>query len=222
MKVLLAFVSLIINLSVAYSQDEAFLNFIKKTTSVYSGSASIDIYTSRAVQFETTLDNQKVFLLFSSTNLDSTVFTVLNSNPPAAPTTNKNLTVSSPPEVKLGPLTIALNDLTEPTSTCDSSDVLENDKFCAGRKCNIHHRLVSKCNETNCWESLSTYDRGLWEWRKLGNIKLTSKIDISDCLPGSVAGQKYNLRFITDTDGGTIQYTIILQNDSNSSKKVKL
>lgn len=205
-----------------FADDQMLLDLIKKTSSIYSGVVSIDDDNSSEIQIETTLTGQKVFMQLSSRKLETTAYTLINNDP-----ANSTKKIIARPSVYLGNVQVLINNISEPTLTCNGSDVLSADTSCVGRKCTVVQRIISKCNEENCYlpegGQNPAEDKTLLS-SNLGALRLNSKIDISDCLTNNVEGSKYVIKFTTQgtgaaaKSGGTIQYSIILQNDKVSSK----
>ena len=226
MKNFLVLIFMILPVTPALSFDDPFIDLVKKTSSVYSGVMSIDDDNSGDVLIETTLTGQKVFLTFSSRKLETTPYTLINNDPISSKSGRKSI---DPPLITLGNTQILVNNISAPTLTCDGSDVVPTDVSCSGKKCTIIQRVISQCNAENCWtfgesENLPTDDRFLTT-PKLESLRLNSQIDITDCLPSNLEGTKYRIKFTTMGSGpaakagGTIQYSLILKNDTVTAKR---
>ena len=209
--ILLALISLNIWAEVTI---EEFMNVAKQTSSVYSGTVDVDYNNPASIQFETLINNQLTYLMISATHLNSSLYTVINSQ-----TSKKSKDLPNPPVVNINDLDIAFAGTQ--TATCDGTGIATGDKTCVtGKNCTISQRIISSCNATDCWATNPTTDRDLVASLS-EKFSLNSKIDISDCVPSNTQGFKQNLN-MTVADGlygGTINYAVVLQNDTASSVK---
>ena len=196
----------------AVDNVESFILLAKKTSSIYSGTSQIDKNNSETIPFETLIDNQKVLLRLSVSKINTTSYTVINSE---ANLSKKKKTIHSlpnPPVVLPGDFNIVIdsNNLCSSTGTVASG----SDTSCVGKDCTIKQLVISKCNATNCWKENSSIDRvfsaGISE-----EFDLLEKIEISNCLTNNNEGVRHQLTFSESASlkGGTVNYQIIVVND---------
>ncbi len=210
------FLSLI--LLVSYARADVFSDLVAKTSSVFSGVADVDASNPHNMGFETLLTNQKVFLNLSVTHLNSSFYTIVNSD------SSKNKKKLTPPEININNLQLSLDGSTSPTASCDGGDVSESDTSCTSKECNPTQRIISQCNDSNCWDVNPSTDRLLVSPLS-EKFWLSSRVDISDCIPSNVAGEKHVFGMtIQNTsssvlNGGSIHYALVLVNSVATTVK---
>lgn len=195
----------------AATDIENFIALAKKASSVYSGTAQVDINNSEKMAFETLLNNQKIYLSISASKLNSSVYTLINSE--ANLLKKKVVRVLPPPPIlEIGNLVLSIDT----GNVCSSTGNIPAgaDTSCTGKDCSITQLVISKCNEDNCWATNSGSDRTFSEGIN-GSFNMTSNVDISKCLTNNNEGIKHvlNLNESTPGKGGTIQYQITVVND---------
>ncbi len=189
--------------------DELLIKMLKESRSVYSGNCDIDAKNNLKIAFETTLTNQKVFLRLDVAKLNSAFLSVVNSTSES----KNNFTV---PEVQVNLLSVTVDGQT--TSQCNGSDILADDISCTSKSCTIVQRLISDCNENDCWTVDSSIDRKLAAGIN-ESFSLSNDIDISNCVTNNIQGTKHVILVETQDvaagtpSGGTINYSLSLQND---------
>ena len=190
---------------------DSFIQLAKKTASVYSGTSQIDVNNNEQVSFETLLNNQKVYLTLTATKMDSTVYTVINSEANLSKS-KKNRTLPLPPVVLLGNLGISLDS----NGHCSNHGTAATgiDTNCTAKDCTIKQLIISKCNETNCWGQDSSTDRKFFQGLS-GEFSLVEKLDISKCLTNNNEGVKHLMTFTeSETNkGATLRYQLSVVND---------
>lgn len=198
-----------------------FIDLAKRTNSIVSGHGDIDYNNPLGVEVETTLSNQRVFLFLSARHLNTSFYTLVNSD---SVSKNKKTEKITPPKIVVNNLKISVDGSENPTSTCDGVGIGPSDTSCTGKNCNIAQRIISSCNDLDCWSIDPTTDRTLLNGIN-GVLHLKEKIEITDCIQNNSAGQKHEFVFTVDNisptvlSGGSIQYSLILQNDISSSTK---
>lgn len=215
------FVLLILSFK-ALAQDP-FIELVKKTASVYSVSSDIDAANDSEIFFETLLSGQKVYLITSAKHLNSSVFTLVNADPEFS----KRRKID-PPIININNLTVEVDGSVTPTASCDGSGVVASEYSCSGENCTVAQRVISKCNELNCWKLDSSTDRELISPLS-EQFGLSEKIDITDCIPNHTAGEKHTLTLkvtnvaLGNLAGGSLNTILILQNDvaELSKRRVK-
>ncbi|MFG1486101.1 hypothetical protein [Halobacteriovorax sp. RZ-2] len=200
----------LITSSFANSLNEDFVKLVKKTASVYTSNSQIDVNNSDRLNFETLLDAQKVYLTIKTEALNTTAVTVINN---AQQSLVKSKILPAPPVIEFGDLDLYIGNNIE--CTTEGTSIGPTDTSCIGKKCKLKHIVISKCNETDCWNTDSTVDR-LLQSELSGSFSLNEKVDITSCLENNLEGMKHNF-FLSEgleSKGGTVQYSIILQNDT--------
>ncbi len=210
------FLSIIItNYALGAVSEQDFIDLAKKTRSIFSGQASIDASNALNSSFETLLTNQKVYLQISASKLNSSVYTLINSD--SSSLTGKS-TLITPPVINVYDLNIKIDPSVSMPSQCDGSGIVGADTDCTGKNCTITQRVVSQCNADDCWESSPTTDRSLTALVS-EPFKMSSEVEITSCIPNNIAGQKHELEMTVANEssnllrGGSVQYSLILQND---------
>jgi hypothetical protein len=210
MKSLIVLVSLMVG-SLAFANDP-FINLAKKTFSVYSGNSDVDASNSATLGFETLIDNQRVYLNLGATKLNSTFFTLVNSEAAL-----KSAVRSTSP-IHVYNLQIKLNPSVAATAACDGSDVIAADTSCTGKKCSVTQRVISQCNADDCWVNNPTTDRSLTAMIS-EPFQMKAKVEVSACVANNVAGVKHVLEFSVANEsasslrGGSLNYSLMVQND---------
>lgn len=198
---------------------DEFTDLAKRTASVFSTVAEIDANNPHELPFEILLTNQKIFLTVSATHLNSSFYTLVNSD-----ASKSQKTVTPPPVIHVNNLRFLLDNSYNTTATCDGNDVVSTDTSCAGKDCNVTQRVISACNDSDCWKTASTTNRSLTS-NISEDFSLNARVNISDCLVNNVAGYKHALKLtVSNTsssvlNGGTVNYALILQNDVSESKR---
>lgn len=189
-----------------------FEELAKKTSSTFSIVTDVDSQNAFSMSFETLLTSQKVYLLLSSTHLNSSFYTIVNSDSEA------KLKKIVAPEIHINNLLVRIDSAETEPDSCDGSDVQTSDVSCETRQCTISQRIISQCNIDDCWKTDAATDRDI-SLPLSEAFSLKSKINISDCVVNNIAGQKHELSMsVTNQsasilNGGTIQASLILQND---------
>lgn len=191
---------------------EDFIEVAKKTSSVVSSVSEIDSNNGDSAQFETSMDNQKVYLEIASKKLNSSVYTLINSDANLVELFKKDKALPAPPVVFLENLNIQVDD----NALCSSagSAVEPTDTSCTDKNCTLKQLVISKCNETECWSENPSTPRLL-----VGNLggafNMADKVLISGCLTNNNEGVKHTLNVSeTGSSGGTVNFRVTLQNDT--------
>ena len=203
------------NFTHATVTNQEFIDLAKKTRSVFSGNANVDANNSLKVTFETLLTNQKVYLSLSASKLNSSVYTLINSD---ANIVFRKKSLTTPPVINVYDLKVEVDSHLTSPSLCNGSDVVGGDTSCAGKSCTITQRVISQCNADDCWESSPSTDRDLTSLVS-EPFKLKTAVEITSCIPSNIAGQKHELEMTVQNEstsllrGGSVHYSLILQND---------
>lgn len=191
---------------------EDFIQVAKKTSSVVSGVSEIDSNNSDSTQFETSMDSQKVYLEIASKKLNSSVYTLINSDANLVEIFKKDKALPAPPVVLLENLDIQVDDNALCSST--GASVGPADTSCTDKNCTLKQLVISKCNETECWSENPSTPRLLVDNLE-GAFNLAEKVLISGCLTNNNEGVKHNFSISeAGNSGGTVNYRVTLQNDS--------
>ncbi len=175
---------LLLSVSSSFASDELIAQ-IKKTSSVYNSTVQIDASNPASSEFELMLTNQVAYLKIKAQKLNTSTLTVINSDSGA-----KRISI---PTINVHNFKATL-DSDVVATTCDGSDVIADDTSCAARACNVTQRIISACNDSDCWESTPTTDRELVS-EVSEAFNLASKVEISDCFADKFAGSKHQLVF---------------------------
>ena len=199
-----------------------FIDLAKRTSSVYSQVSDVDFHNPGNVNFETLLSNQKVYLAVSATKLNSSFITIINSEASSSKKILNNDKV-----IKVHDLDLVFDTSATASNSCNGIlDSQTTHYDCFSKNCNVKQRVVSKCNETDCWESNPTGNRPVTAPLS-ENFKLLSKVDVSDCVPNNIAGQKHSLNITVKNDsasnlrGGSVQTVLWVQNDIYTPSKAR-
>lgn len=181
-------------------------------SAIYNSSMQVDANNEGQVHFETLQSSQKVELSLQVRKLNTAFISALNSD------SAKKLEQTRASEVKVNNLSIVVNNTV--ASNCDSSDVTASDTLCGVKKCSIAQRVISKCNETDCWIDNPATDRLLTS-ELSENFNLIDRVDISSCISNNNIGYKHLMKFSVQNQatnilaGGTVQATVFLSESQN-------
>lgn len=193
-----------------------FIDLAKRTSSVISTSTELDANNPHSFFFETMLTGQKVYLSLSSSKLNSSVYTLVNTDDVGSFRKTRSFPV--PPVLYVKNLVIKIDDNVGVPSTCNGAGIGASDFSCEGKACTVNQRIISSCNQTNCWKTDATVDRNLIS-ELSGQFEMKERIDISDCIPNNISGVKHTIGLTSNNtsnsilNGGTIQYSLFQQND---------
>lgn len=190
---------------------DTFIELAKKTGSNYTMTSDIDENNSTSLGFEILLSGQKALLAVQAKKLNSSVFTLVNSDPAL-----KSKVKSLPPVINVNNLEFGIDQDLTPTPACDGSGT--SGTSCASGNCNMTQRVIAACNQSNCWDEDSSTDREV-TGQLSEAFNLRTLIDVTTCIPGNLAGQKHTLDLkvtnasATVLSGGTLNLTLMLKND---------